>query len=192
VVRRFVVIESVVVTVLPVLFLAVLFGGGGLLRRRNIDMDGEAPIGKGLFYSSKYAIMLLWAAMVLRAWGVRLSFVDVPGALAWISLVLWVSGFTLLFIGRLGLGDSFRIGSAKEATRLKTGGLFRFSRNPMYVGVYATLIASVVYTLNPIVFLLAAFVIVVHHKIVLAEEEHLRKTFGPEYADYCDHVRRYL
>jgi protein-S-isoprenylcysteine O-methyltransferase Ste14 len=192
VIRRFAVVESVVVTSLPVLFLVVLFGGGGLLRRRNIDMDGEPPIHKMLFRSSKYAIMAIWAATVLHAWGLRLSFVEVPKPLKWVSLFLWASGFILLFIGRFGLGDSFRIGSAKETTRLRTGGLFRFSRNPMYLGVYATLVGSVLYTLNPILFLVGAFVIVVHHRIVLAEEEHLRKTFGQEYVEYCNRVRRYL
>lgn len=185
-------VESLVVTAFPVLFLAVLFGGGGLLRRRNIDMDGSPPIPKTLFLSSKYAILAMWAAMVLQAWGLRLSFAEASKPLRWISLLLWVSGFTLLFIGRFGLGDSFRIGSPKEATRLKTGGLFRFSRNPMYCGVYATLLASVLYTLNPIVLVVGAFVVVVHHRIILAEEEHLRKTFGAEYVDYCGRVRRYL
>ena len=185
-------IESLVVTLFPVLFLVVLFGGGGLLRRKNIDMDGAPPIHKTLFYSSKYAILAMWLAMVVHAWGLRLSFVDVPKPLKGISLFLWVAGFTLLFMGRFGLGDSFRIGSPKEATRLKTGGLFRFSRNPMYLGMYATLLASVLYTLNPILLLVTALVIVVHHKIVLAEEEHLRKTFGEEYTTYCRRVRRYL
>jgi hypothetical protein len=49
--------ESVVVTAFPVLFLAILFGGGALLRRRNIDMDGEPPIGRGIFYISKYTTL---------------------------------------------------------------------------------------------------------------------------------------
>jgi protein-S-isoprenylcysteine O-methyltransferase Ste14 len=186
------VIESVGVTLLPVLFLIVLFGGGELFRRRNIDMDGAAPIRKPLFYTSKYTILAIWAVMVLHAWGLRVVFMEVPKPLKWVSLVLWACGFGLLLMGRLGLGDSFRIGSAKEATRLKTGGLFRLSRNPMYVGVYATLVASALYTLNPILILAAAFVIVVHHRIVLAEEEHLRQTFGQEYVEYCGRVRRYL
>jgi protein-S-isoprenylcysteine O-methyltransferase Ste14 len=169
-------VESVVVTVFPVLFLILLFGTGALLRRRNIDMDGEPPIDRRIFYISKYTILVLWGAMVVR----------------WVSLVLWISGFSLLFVGRLGLADSFRIGSPKESTRLKVGGLFQFSRNPMYLGVYATLLASVLYTLNPVVLLAAIFVVAVHHRIVLAEERHLQKAFGEEYADYCRRVRRYL
>ena len=185
-------IESVVVTVFPVLFLVLLFGGGALLRRRHIDMDGEPPIDRRIFYLSKYAILGLWGTMVVQSWGVNLSLVQAPGWSRGISLLLWVGGFLLLFIGRLGLADSFRIGSPKESTRLKVDGLFRFSRNPMYVGVYATILASILYTLNPIVFLVGVFVVAVHHRIVLAEEQHLQKTFGQEYADYCSRVRRYL
>ena len=42
-------IESLVVTLFPFLFLVVLFGGGALFRRGNVDQDGEAPIDKTLF-----------------------------------------------------------------------------------------------------------------------------------------------
>jgi len=185
-------VEPIVVTIFPVVFLILLFGGGALLRRRNIDMDGEPPIDRRIFYISKYTILVLWAAMVVQSWGVRLSLVSPPGWLRGISLILWVGGFLLLLVGRLGLADSFRIGSPKESTRLKVGGLFQFSRNPMYLGVYATLLASVLYTLNPVVLLAGGFVVAVHHRIVLAEEQHLQKAFGEEYANYCRRVRRYL
>jgi protein-S-isoprenylcysteine O-methyltransferase Ste14 len=185
-------VEPLFVTLLPSGFLIVLFGGGTLFRRRNINMDGDPPICKVLFLSSKYLILLLWTATVVHGWGVDLSFMKVPELLRWLALSLWGSGFVLLFIGRFGLGDSFRIGSPKERTRLTVDGLFRFSRNPMYLGVYATLLASVLYTLNPLWLVLGIFVVVVHHKIVLAEEQHLRKAFGERYAEYCRHVRRYL
>jgi protein-S-isoprenylcysteine O-methyltransferase Ste14 len=62
----------------------------------------------------------------------------------------------------------------------------------MYVGVYLTLCAAVLRTLNPILLLVAVCVIAVHHRIVLAEEAHLRDVFGEEYRTYCGHVRRYL
>jgi protein-S-isoprenylcysteine O-methyltransferase Ste14 len=185
-------IESVVVTLLPVSFLTVLFGGGARSRRKNVDQDGKPPIGKRTFYFSKYSIVLLWLAMALSSWGVKLSFFEVPRPLERVALCLWVVGFALLFIGRFGLGAFFRLGSPKEHTGLIVSGIFGLSRNPMYVGVYATILASILYTLNPIVFFLGVFVIAVHHKIVLAEEQFLLNIFGTEYADYCGRVRRYL
>ena len=185
-------IESLAVTVLPVLFLIVLFGGGELFRRRAIDMDGDPPINRTIFYVSKYSIVILWGAMVLHRWGIRLSFTSVPQPLKWTALCFWVFGFGLLFTGRFGLGESFRIGSPKEKTHLQVNGLFRFSRNPMYLGVYATLLALVFYTLNPVLLLVGVFIIAVHHLIVLAEEQYLQNVFGEEYAAYCRRVRRYL
>jgi len=183
---------ALVVTVLPVLFLAGLIQKALAFRRRHVDMDGVPPIPKAPFASSKWAIVVVWAAMVIQSWGGTLSFVDVPPALSAASLGLWALGFALLFAGRSGLGDSFRIGSPKEPTGLKQTGLYRFSRNPMYVGVYATLCAAVLRTLNPILLLVAVYVIAVHHRIVLAEEAHLRQVFGDEYRAYCSRVRRYL
>lgn len=185
------IIESLIITVLPVLFLIVLFNTGAKFRHRNIDMDGKPPIDRTFFYSSKYSIILVWAVMSLRSWGIIIP-IELSHALKWLAMYLWVSGFTLLFIGRFGLGDSFRIGTPGETTGLRTGGLFRLSRNPMYVGVYTTLLASFLYTMNPLIFCIAVFIVVVHHKIVLAEEHYLSDVFGEAYRQYCGCVRRYL
>jgi protein-S-isoprenylcysteine O-methyltransferase Ste14 len=155
-------------------------------------MDGDAPISRALFYGSKYLIVVLWIAMVVDSWGVDLSFFTRPVSLKWAALFVWVAGFMLLFAGRLELGQSFRIGRPKESTLLQTAGLFRISRNPMYVGVYATLLASILQTLNPVLLVIGAFIVAVHHRIVLAEEAHLREAFGEEYSGYCRRVRRYL
>jgi len=180
------------VTLLPVVFLAGLVQRALAFRRRQVDMDGVPPISKAPFASRKWAIVLVWGAMVIQSWSDKLSFIAVPSLFTSVSLGLWVLGFGLLFAGRSGPGDSFRIGSPKERTGLKQTGLYRFSRNPMYVGVYTTLCAAVLRTLNPILLLVAVYVIAVHHRIVLAEEAHLRDVFGEEYRTYCGHVRRYL
>ncbi len=185
-------IEPIFVTLLPAIFLVLLFGGGELFRRRNIDMDGEAPINKKLFYTSKYLILLLWAVMPLQSWHINISLFQLPELFKWVALFLWLAGFMLLFSGRLKLGDSFRIGSPRESTSLKMNGLFRYSRNPMYLGVYATIAASILYTRNPIIIIIGVFIVVVHHNIVLAEEKYLQSKFGKEYEDYCKCVRRYL
>ena len=185
-------IEAALVTILPAGFLIVLFGGGALFLKRTIDQDGQAPINRTLFYASKYSILVLWGAMVLQSWGIRLSMVDVPRALQLIALLFWVCGFAFMYLGRFTMGDSFRLGTPREDTRLRTDGLFRMSRNPMYVGVYLTITASILYTTNPLVILLGVFVIAVHHRIVLAEEKHLRNVFGREYSEYCSRVRQYI
>ena len=130
--------------------------------------------------------------MVIQSWGIRISFIEVPPFLRTIALLLWFFGFVLLYLGRFKLGNSFRLGTPKEDTSLRTDGLFRMSRNPMYVGVYLTIAASILYTTNPLVILLGVFVIVIHHTSALAEEEHMQNVFGRKYLDYCNRVRRYI
>jgi protein-S-isoprenylcysteine O-methyltransferase Ste14 len=185
-------IEAAFVTILPVGFLVVLFGSGMVFLKRKINQDGEAPINRTLFYASKYSVLVLWGAMVIQSWGIRISFVDPPRALQLLALLFWVCGFAYLYLGQFTMRDSFRLGTPKEDTSLRTDGLFRMSRNPMYVGVYLTIAASALYTINPLVILTGVFVIAVHHRIVRAEEKHLRNVFGREYSEYCSRVRQYI
>ncbi len=185
-------IEAVLVTILPVGFLIIIFLGGALFLQKKIEQEGEAPINRTLFLASKWSIVILWGAMALESWGIGLSPVQVPRFLQLIALVFWCAGFALLYLGRFKLGDSFRLGTPNEDTSLKTDGLFRLSRNPMYVGVYATIVAASLYTGNPVVILLGAFVVAVHHAIVLEEEKHMHRVFSREYPEYCSRVRRYV
>lgn len=185
-------IESVVVTVFPVFFLIVLFGGGYLFQRKGVDMGGNPPIDKRVFRISKYGILIPWGCMVVCSWNPLLFDAETRDVFRWIALLLWISGFSLLFIGRFGLRDSFRIGAPKEDTQLKVNGLFRYSRNPMYVGVSTTLLASVLYTRSPAILIIVLFIVAVHHWITLAEERYLLGTFGKQYAQYCRQVRQYL
>jgi protein-S-isoprenylcysteine O-methyltransferase Ste14 len=185
-------IEALIVTFLPVVFMILLLGGGEVFRRKKIEQGGEAPINKALFATSKYAILVIWGATVLAGWGVGLSVLETSAVITGIALAFWVDGFTFLFLGRFGLGSSFRLGTPKESTSLRTAGLYGISRNPMYLGVYATVLASAIFTMNPLVWALGALVVCVHHRIVLAEEEHMRTAFGKEYDEYYRRVGRYI
>jgi protein-S-isoprenylcysteine O-methyltransferase Ste14 len=160
--------------------------------KRNIEQDGKAPINRTLFYVSKYSILVVWGAMVLQSWGIGISLVEVPRTHQLFALLVWACGFAFMYAGRFAMRDSFRLGTPKEDTSLRTDGLFGISRNPMYVGVYLTIAASSLYTVNPLVILTGVFVIAVHHRIVRAEEKHLRNVFGRKYSEYCSQVRQYI
>jgi hypothetical protein len=55
------------VTLLPILFLAGLILKAQAFRRRNVDMDGTPPIPKAVFLSSKYAIVIACGAMAIQS-----------------------------------------------------------------------------------------------------------------------------
>ena len=77
--------------------------------------------------------------------------------------------------------------------RLVVRGLYRYTRNPMYVGALTVILGWALFFHAAAVLLYAIVVgIIFHLFIVLYEERHLRREFGSEYDDYRSHVGRWL
>jgi protein-S-isoprenylcysteine O-methyltransferase Ste14 len=77
--------------------------------------------------------------------------------------------------------------------KLVVRGLYRYTRNPMYLGVLTTIIGwSILYhSLNVFLYaLLVAFIF--NLMIFFYEEPHLREIFGDEYKAYCSRVARWI
>lgn len=77
--------------------------------------------------------------------------------------------------------------------RLVVRGLYRYIRNPMYVGVFCVLVGEVIFLRSRalLVYTIGWFLIV-QGVIALFEEPRLRASFGPEYERYAQSVRRWL
>jgi protein-S-isoprenylcysteine O-methyltransferase Ste14 len=76
---------------------------------------------------------------------------------------------------------------------LATDGIFRFTRNPMYVGGMTALAGlALIFALDWLVLLMIAAAFVLHHGIVSREEQYLLRKFGDEYRRYRAHAPRYL
>lgn len=80
-----------------------------------------------------------------------------------------------------------------RASSVVTGGVYRLSRNPMYVSlmalltVWAVFLAVPVAGIGPVVFALFT-----HRFQILPEERVLAAKFGREYLDYKQRVRRWV
>lgn len=80
-----------------------------------------------------------------------------------------------------------------RASRLITGGVYRYSRNPIYLGDLLILAALAVWLGQPAnLVLLAAFVGYIDRFQIRPEEKALSALFGAEYTAYCARVRRWL
>lgn len=76
---------------------------------------------------------------------------------------------------------------------LVTSGLYRLSRNPMYVGFGLLLAGWGVFLGNPLaVLIVGVFVAYLNRFQILPEERALRGMFGMAYETYCREVRRWL
>jgi protein-S-isoprenylcysteine O-methyltransferase Ste14 len=72
-------------------------------------------------------------------------------------------------------------------------GLYRYCRNPMYVGLLLMLGGLALIWQSPAVIILAALLAVaIHSAVVALEEPQLKRRFGQPYLDYCGRVPRWL
>lgn len=113
-------------------------------------------------------------------------------------LATTISVIGILFV--LVAGSAFRtvkttVNPTKPdaTTSLVVSGVYRLSRNPMYVGVLLVLVAWAVFLSHPLPALfLPAFVVYMNRFQIAPEERALSGKFGAEYETYKKAVRRWL
>lgn len=148
--------------------------------------------------------------LVLRA---VLAFLVLPGVVAILVPLAWVHvtshttlvhpvGLLPLLLGLAALGwcvrDFYVAGKGTLApwappTRLVVVGLYRRSRNPMYVAVVLMLLGwAAAFGSWGLLAYAAAVALVFHLRIVFGEEPWLARTFGAQWEDYRAKVPRWL
>jgi protein-S-isoprenylcysteine O-methyltransferase Ste14 len=81
----------------------------------------------------------------------------------------------------------------KPTTALVTDGPYRFTRNPMYVGMAALYVAIAVgFGLIWALILLPAVLLAVDRLVIAREEPYLEGLFGERYLEYKRRVRRWI
>jgi len=127
-----------------------------------------------------------------------LPFPIAPAAIAPAVRILGVIGLVLGALLILAAGALFRrMGTAlspfEPTSVLATEGPYRFSRNPIYLGLTLVLagFALVGNALWPLIAVVPA-VWVVHTQVILREEAYLESRFGAAYRDFRGRVRRWL
>jgi protein-S-isoprenylcysteine O-methyltransferase Ste14 len=81
----------------------------------------------------------------------------------------------------------------EQASNLVTAGIYRVTRNPMYVGMALLLLAWAVYLSALLPFAgMVAFVLYLTRFQIQPEERVLKRLFGEQYASYAARVRRWL
>ena len=131
--------------------------------------------------------------LIVRAadgWGVvQLGLGHYAGALFFVpglTIVAW----TFSDFVRHGRGTP---NPAEPPRHLVVTGLYRHTRNPMYVGVGALVLGEAMYTGSlPLLAYTAAIFLLWQCFIVFYEEPTLRKLFGEEFERYQSHVPRWL
>lgn len=113
-----------------------------------------------------------------------------------LALVLFATG---LFCGMLGLGALHRASTTPDprhperAAVLVTDGIYKYTRNPMYLGMATALLAWAVWLSNAAALAgVAAFLAYIQRFQIIPEERALAARFGAEYEAYRNSVPRWL
>jgi len=113
---------------------------------------------------------------------------------AWLGLLPVVAGFVIVLQGKK-LFDTKRtpVRHSEAPSALVTGGLFKYTRNPMYVGIELFLcgIALMIGTW-PFLCVPAAMFLILQLIFIPWEEKIMERLFGQEYNEYRKRVRRWL
>lgn len=131
----------------------------------------------------------------------------VPGIYPFLLPVVWlenqliqIAGIVLLLVSlgwtilaQIQIGNSWRIGIDEEKkTELVRTGVFRFSRNPIFLGIIVTLVGVFLTIPNALTLLFIALSFVLIQIQVRLEEEFLSQVHGAEYDEFRRGVRRWL
>ena len=159
-------------------------------KSRN-TVKGKPPVSKLI------DLPPIWLAAFLAAvWGIdRLLPFNLFGGLG----DMLAAGFALIGTGLFG-GAIRAMARAKTTViphripqALVTSGVFRLSRNPIYLGDAAFLLAAILWWDVPQALpLVPAFMILIRNRFIRQEEARLRAGFGAAFDDWATRVRRWL
>ena len=152
-----------------------LAGGNGSVRAAHVafgEKDGTARISYNLLTA---AVILLPLALTVRA----------QGALLAAGAALYAAGLAL---ETKAAWDFCRPGPHGFADN----GLYRVSRNPMYVSYLLVLLGIATLAASPAMLALALGFQAAGHRLVLAEERWCLERFGNPYEAYMGRTPRYL
>lgn len=120
---------------------------------------------------------------------------DVPARLPIVAILVLI-GLALDFSGLLSFRKAkttFNPLSPGKSTAIVQSGLYKFTRNPMYLGMVFNLLGLCVFLANPLaVVAVVAFVAYITRFQIIPEERLLLAKFGEPYALYTKSVRRWL
>ncbi|RMJ02947.1 hypothetical protein DOQ08_02412 [Marinobacter litoralis] len=134
---------------------------------------------------------LMWiSAVLLPALSITLS------ASPLVALILASAGVAFALLGVLAFrsaGTTVDPRIPDQSASLVTSGVYRISRNPMYVGFLLLLIGWGAFLGNIASFLLLPiFVMYMNRFQILPEERFMREKFGDQYRQYVTTVRRWI
>lgn len=167
-----------------------------LQRRKGVKTDqiGKGSKPKEVLCIERTMKVATYAIVPVELVGIlwRLQIWEIP-ALCWAGIGIAAVGVTVFILAMVTMRDSWRAGIPEvDQTALVTTGIYRFSRNPAFLGFDLMYLGFLIAFFHPIHLAFAGFAVVMLHLQILQEERFLTHTFGEEYTTYKEQTGRYV
>ena len=109
------------------------------------------------------------------------------------GMALMTVALVVMVIAQGQMGESWRIGVDHEnTTAFVQRGLFRYSRNPIFLGVVLSVVGYFLLLPNAVTLVIMMLDLALIQVQIRVEEQHLKARHGEEYERYCRAVRRWI
>jgi protein-S-isoprenylcysteine O-methyltransferase Ste14 len=163
------------------------------LARRGIHFLADPPLNLTVFLLAKILALVSCLFIPLGVLWPELKWYSINGYLSWLAPALFVAGSLLAITAMKKLGDDLIFGLPERGiNHLQTEGIYKISRNPLYLGFFMIIVSSWLSVPNPFNIVAGGIAIVIHHVIIVKEEKYLLAKNGSEYLAYMRKTGRYL
>jgi protein-S-isoprenylcysteine O-methyltransferase Ste14 len=141
---------------------------------------------------------LMWGLAVIAGlalnWLIPLRLLPADLPAGWLGAAVFVAALALFAWAIATItGAGSNVPTSLPTTTIVDTGPYRFTRNPIYLGMFLGLIGLAIAFDNPwLLLMLAPFALVIRYGAVAREEAYLERKFGEVYRRYRSRVRRWL
>jgi protein-S-isoprenylcysteine O-methyltransferase Ste14 len=155
---------------------------------------GRPPVPVVFFLLAKMLVVVNLTFLLLKGLNITGNGIfEPPVYIDVIALGFLLIGTVILCVSTFKLNKDLVFGlSSSQDHKLQTKGIYSISRHPFYLGFILILFSSCLF--NPHYVNILAFIgaWVIHHFIMIKEEQYLALQYGEEYLQYAKKVKRYI
>lgn len=131
--------------------------------------------------------------VIVQLLSITFGWSHLPTNARFTGFCIGILGDVVFLLSVLFMKDNWRAGIPdKDKTELVTTGIYKYSRNPAFLGFDLQYIGVLLMYCNLLTAVFSIFVIVMLHLQILQEERYLTSIFGVKYQEYRHQVFRYL
>jgi protein-S-isoprenylcysteine O-methyltransferase Ste14 len=186
-------IETIVLIAFSLLFLLMATViVRAIIKKQQII--GRPPVPAFYFILAKLLVLVNLTFLLLRGLNISVYRIFEPvGFIDLIALAFLITGTILLFLSTIQLNKDLIFGLSSSGNhKLQTKGIYSVSRHPFYLGFIFILFSSCLFLPHYLNILAFLGTWLIHHFIMIKEEQFLTLHYGKEYRQYADSVKRYI